>query len=99
MFDEKNKQYGIKLWCFFLENLKFGLIIEIKVWKFYYGKVCNQKYSMEMERIFIFIEDFIKRLFRFFKDFDDIRFVMVVFKEIRDDEIRIDMLIGLIEVS
>lgn len=54
---------------------------------------------MEMERIFIFIEDFIKRLFRFFKDFDDIRFVMVVFKEIRDDEIRIDMLIGLIEVS
>lgn len=54
---------------------------------------------MEMERIFIFIEDFIKCLFRFFKDFDDIRFVMVVFKEIRDDEIRIDMLIGLIEVS
>jgi dynein heavy chain len=54
---------------------------------------------MEMERIFTFIEDLTKRLGRPLKDLDDIRFAMAALKEIRDDEIRIDMLIGPIEVS
>lgn len=54
---------------------------------------------MEMERIFTFIEDLTKRLSRPLKDLDDIRFAMAALKEIRDDEIRIDMLIGPIEVS
>ena len=64
----------------------------------HYGKFCNQKYCTEMERIFDFIEDLNKRLSRPIKDLDDIRFAMSALKEIRENEIRIDMGIGPIEV-
>ena len=64
-----------------------------------YGKFCNNKYSSEMENIFEFIEDFSKRLGRPIKDLDDIRFSMAALKEIRENEIRIDMAISPIEVS
>lgn len=99
MFYEKIHNMVKSCWCPFPENLKLGLTTETKAWKLHYGKACNQKYSMEMERIFTFIEDLTKRLSRPLKDLDDIRFAMAALKEIRDDEIRIDMLIGPIEVS
>ena len=51
-----------------------------------------------MENIFEFIEDLTKRLARPIKDLDDIRFAMAALKEIRENEIRIDMAIGPIEV-
>lgn len=52
-----------------------------------------------MEEIFNFIEDLQKRLSRPIKDLDDIRFAMASLKDIRENEIRIDMCIGPIEVS
>ncbi len=63
-----------------------------------FGKFCNQKYSSEMENIFEFIDDFSKRLARPLKDLDDTRFAMAALREIRENEIRIDMAIGPIEV-
>ncbi len=51
-----------------------------------------------MEEIFTFIEDLAKRLGRPIKDLDDIRFAMAALKEIRENEIRIDMTIGPVEV-
>ena len=51
-----------------------------------------------MEDIFEFIDDLGKRLGRQVKDLDDIRHAMKALKEIRENEIRIDMAIGPIEV-
>ena len=51
-----------------------------------------------MEETFSFIEDLTKRLNRPIKDLDDIRLSMAALKEIRENEIRIDMGIGPIEV-
>ncbi|XP_056016925.1 dynein axonemal heavy chain 5-like isoform X3 [Ostrea edulis] len=91
--------YDVGPIALYTENLKLGLTTETRAWKLHYGKACNQKYSMEMERIFTFIEDLTKRLARPLKDLDDVRFAMAALREIRDDEIRIDMLIGPIEES
>ncbi len=52
-----------------------------------------------MEAIFEFIDDLSKRLSRPIKDLDDIRYAMAALKEIRENEIRIDMQIGPIEVN
>uniref|UniRef100_A0A2C9JCN9 AAA+ ATPase domain-containing protein n=1 Tax=Biomphalaria glabrata TaxID=6526 RepID=A0A2C9JCN9_BIOGL len=83
----------------YTEHLKIGLINETKSWRMLYGKYCNQKYKAEMDEIFNFIEDLSKRLARPIKDLDDIRFAMASLKEIRENEIRIDMCIGPIEES
>lgn len=45
------------------------------------------------------MEDIQKKLSRPIKDLDDIRFAMAALKDIRENEIRIDMSIGPIEVS
>ena len=81
------------------ERLKLGLVTETKAWRLAYGKACNNKYRTEMEAIFDFIDDLTKRLNRPIKDLDDIRYVMAALKEIRENEIKIDMLISPIEVS
>ena len=52
-----------------------------------------------MEEIFEFIDDLNNRLNRPIKDLDDIRYAMAGLKEIRENEIRIDMAIGPIEVK
>ena len=46
-----------------------------------------------------FIDDIGKRLSRGIKDLEDIRLVMLAIKDLRDNEIRIDMGIGPIEES
>ena len=71
---------------------------EIKAWQLHFGKFCNNKYRTEMEGIFDFIADLTKRLSRPMKDLDDIRFAMAALKEMRENEIRIDMSISPIEV-
>ena len=81
-----------------LEHLKIGLTNETKAWRMTFGKNCNVKYKNEMDEIFTFMEDIQKRLTRPIKDLDDIRFAMAALKDIRENEIRIDMAIGPIEV-
>ena len=90
--------------CYFVfvslltEDLKVGLLTETKAWRLHYGRACNVKYRTDMEENFAFIEDLGKRLSRPIKDLDDIRHSMAALKEIRENEIRIDMSIGPIEV-
>ena len=59
----------------------------------------NAKFSTTMEEILVQIEDISKRLSRPVKDLDDVRTAMAALKEIREEEIRIDMSLGPIEVS
>ncbi|KAL5021557.1 hypothetical protein ScPMuIL_000712 [Solemya velum] len=89
--------YNVGPVALYTEKLKLGLTTETKGWRLHYGKACNTKYRTEMEEIFKFLEDVTKRLSRPVKDLDDIRFAMASLKDIRENEIRIDMLIGPIE--
>lgn len=82
-----------------IELFKLVLIIEVKNWKMVYVKVLNEKCVYEMDEILDFIENFIKRLSRFVKDLDDVRVYMAVLVEIREVEIRIDMMIIFMEES
>ncbi|XP_053402509.1 dynein axonemal heavy chain 5-like isoform X4 [Mercenaria mercenaria] len=91
--------YDVGPIALFTEKLKFALNVETKAWRMHYGKACNNKYRTEMEEIFTFIEELNKRLARPIKDLDDIRFAMAGLKEIRENEIRIDMSITPIEES
>ena len=52
-----------------------------------------------MDETFDFIEDMNKKLSHVINDLDDIRHVMSALKVIRENEIKIDMGLGPIEVS
>lgn len=75
-----------------------ALCTEIKGWIHLYGKNANMKYRTQMEEIFNFIDDYNKKLSRPIKDLDDIRLAMNALKEIRENEIKIDMNIAPTEV-
>ncbi|GAB1603178.1 hypothetical protein Ahia01_000598300, partial [Argonauta hians] len=81
------------------EKLCFGLLTETKIWRQHYGKICNIKYRTDMEKNFAFIDDLSKRLNRPIEDLDDVRHAMSALKEIRENEIKIEMSIGPIEES
>ena len=83
----------------FIETLQLALKVETKAWCQAYGKVCNAKYKAEMDETFDFIEDMNKKLSHVINDLDDIRHVMSALKVIRENEIKIDMGLGPIEVS
>lgn len=52
-----------------------------------------------MEEVFSSIDEWSKQLSHAIKDLDDIRAVMATLKDIRENEIRVDMALGPIEVS
>ena len=52
-----------------------------------------------MTEVFLFIDDIEKRLSREIKDLEDIRLIMMAVKDLRENEIRIDMAIIPIEES
>lgn len=76
-----------------------AIIAEAKSWKVLFGRRMNAKFNTTMEEILVQIEDISKRLSRPVKDLDDVRTAMAALKEIREEEIRIDMALGPIEVS
>lgn len=84
--------------CLHTEKLKVMLITEAKQWRVCYGRSMSQHYQAIMDEIFLSIEEWIKLISRPLKDLDDIRSVMATLKEIRENEIRIDMFLGPIEV-
>jgi dynein heavy chain len=80
-------------------RLKTGLCAETKAWRVAYGKACNKKYGSTMKEVLEFMDDVSKRLQRPIKDLDDIRFAMAALKNLREEEIRIDMNLIPIEVG
>lgn len=85
--------------CLSSEELKITLCAEAKGWRVAYGHTMSEKYQTVMEEVFGSIDDWSKRLSRPLKDLDDIRSVMATLKEIRENEIRIDMSLEPIEVQ
>ena len=81
------------------EQLKIALCAETKAWRVCYGRTMSHKYQTVMKEVFKSIDDWSKQLSRPLNDLDDIRSVMATLKEIRENEIHIDMSLEPIEVS
>ncbi|KAM4028219.1 dynein axonemal heavy chain 5-like [Anomaloglossus baeobatrachus] len=84
---------------FFTDCLKMALVQECRRWKRAIGSALNKKAAMDMDEIYSFIDNLSKRLNRPINDLDDVRGAMDALKEIRESEIKIDMMIGPIEES
>eukprot|EP00057_Strongylocentrotus_purpuratus_P020211 XP_011674685.1 PREDICTED: dynein heavy chain 5, axonemal [Strongylocentrotus purpuratus] len=91
--------YNVGAIALYTEKLKISLTTETKAWCVAFGKACNEKYRTMMEGIIDFIDDSTKKLNRPIKDLDDIRLAMKALKDVRENEIRIEMAIGPIEES
>ena len=81
------------------EKLKLSLNAETRAWIVSYGRNMNYKYQTVMEDVFKSIDDWTKRLSHPINDLDDIRSIMATLKEVRENEIHIDMSLDPIEVS
>ena len=71
---------------------------EAKLWKVAFGRLMNSHHSTLLVEILDQIDDIHNRLSRPIKDLDNVRTAMGALKEIRENEIRIDMLLGPVEV-
>ena len=83
----------------FTEPFKLALRVEIKAWKLLFGHSINEKYKRSMDEITQFVSDNSKRLGRQINDLEDVRNAMASLEDIRQNEIRIDMILGPIEVG
>lgn len=80
------------------EPFKLALLVEIKAWKLLFGHSINNKYKQCMDEILQFVTEHSKRLGRPINDLEDVRNAMGALEDIRQNEIRIDMILGPIEV-
>ena len=78
---------------FITDQLKLALLTETKQWKCMYGKRVNEKCGRDMDELLEFFDTMKKRLGRPVRDLDDIRTHMTALNEIRESEIRIDIII------
>ena len=95
--DEIKPSFTVGPFVLLTEQLRLALIQESRQWKVAYAKSLNNKAGMQMTEIFNFLENQTVRLSRPIKDLDDIRAAMASLKEVRENEIRIDMTIRPIE--
>ncbi|XP_071944819.1 dynein axonemal heavy chain 8-like [Antedon mediterranea] len=79
------------------EPIKMALMIEAKAWKTMFGKSLNHEFLAKMDDIANFVMDYSKRLGRQINDLDDVRDAMAALRDIRMNEIRIDMTLSPIE--
>ncbi|VEL16695.1 unnamed protein product [Protopolystoma xenopodis] len=79
------------------DTLKEGLIQECVTWRHEFGKAVNQRCAREMDEVLEFFDNMMKRLSRPIKDLDDVRMHMAALAELREAEIRLDLMIGPIE--
>ena len=86
------------VWSSFTEPFKLALLVEIKAWKLLFGHSINNKYKQRMDEITQFVSEYSKRLGRQINDLEDVRNAMAALEDIRQNEIRIDMILGPIEV-
>lgn len=82
-----------------VEKLKLALSTEMRAWVVKYGRTMNHKYQTVMEEVFRSIDDWTKRLTHPLMDLEDVRSVMATLKEVRENEIQVDMSLEPIEVS
>lgn len=80
------------------EKLKLALTTEARVWIVFFGRNMNHKYQLVMEDVFRSIDNWSNRLNRKLEDLDDVRYLMAALKEVRENEIRIEMSLDPIEV-
>ncbi|OXB57017.1 hypothetical protein ASZ78_015603 [Callipepla squamata] len=81
------------------ESLKIALIQECHSRQRTFGLALNEKSATDMDEIYSFIENLSKRLSRPIHDLDDVRGALEALKEIRENEVKIDMKVGPIEES
>uniref|UniRef100_A0A8D2M4Z3 Dynein, axonemal, heavy chain 5 n=1 Tax=Zonotrichia albicollis TaxID=44394 RepID=A0A8D2M4Z3_ZONAL len=81
------------------ESLKIALIQECRSGQRTFGLALNKKSATDVGEIYSFIENVSKRLSRPIQDLDDVREAMEALREIRENEIKIDMTVGHIEES
>lgn len=81
------------------ESLKIALIQECRSRQRAFGLALNKKSATDVGEIYSFIENLSKRLNRPIHDLDDVREAMEALREIRENEMKIDMTVGHIEES
>uniref|UniRef100_A0A8C2Y898 Dynein heavy chain 5, axonemal-like n=1 Tax=Coturnix japonica TaxID=93934 RepID=A0A8C2Y898_COTJA len=81
------------------ESLKIALIQECHSRQRMFGLALNERSATDMDEIYSFIENLSKKLSRPIHDLDDVRGAMESLKEIRENEVKIDMTVGPIEES
>ncbi|CAG7714181.1 unnamed protein product [Allacma fusca] len=79
------------------EEMKQGLLIEVKAWKNALCKALSEKYKMKTLQISKFIDEANKDLSTPIKDMNDIRFVMTVQERIRENFVTHDAMLTPIE--
>lgn len=74
-----------------------SLLDEIKAWKDALGASLNSKSSTDLDDILSFAQGIVSRLERPINDLEDVRLAMECLKEMRDNEIKFDAMMGPIE--
>ncbi|XP_044594901.1 dynein axonemal heavy chain 8 [Cotesia glomerata] len=73
-----------------MEQLKLGLLVEVKNWKLSYGSILSGNYKTKLTNIINYIEDKKKVLSRAINDLEDVRLAMKCLDAIRNDFIDLD---------
>ena len=68
-------------------------------WKSAYSKLLNEKTHADMNELFEFADDLVKKLSQPIEDLEDVRLAMNALKDIRENEIRLDTMMGPIEAG
>lgn len=80
-------------------SLKLSLTQECRTWKRAFGSALNQQASADMTEMSSFVEGVSRLLQRPISDLDGVRGAMAALREVRDQEIRIDAILGMMEES
>ena len=80
-------------------SFKLALNNETTSWKSQYAKLLNKKTQKDMDEIFQFADDMLKKLSRDVTDLEDVRLAMNALKDIRENEIRLDTMMAPIEAG
>lgn len=80
-----------------IDQLKFGLNIEVKQFKHKIGQAMKKKYKREMDYVYAVINEMDRKLDRPVRDLDDVRMVMDTLSKIRDQEVDMELKIDPIE--
>nr|CAI5822334.1 unnamed protein product [Callosobruchus analis] len=79
------------------DQLKYGLLTEIKACTYRIGQAMKKKYRREMDYVYAVISDMERKLDRNIRDLDDVRMIMDTLKRIREQETDMELKIEPIE--